>query len=103
MLTYQICPWVEPPKPRPKVELNLLTKAQILDNHLRKMIFMTGDRVVFKKPRGKFYGTITHIERDLELVTWSSGGYLPANITVKLDGGAVIKTAYKRIKLIGKG
>jgi hypothetical protein len=99
LLTYSICPYREPVNK----ELKLLTPHEILANHLTKSMFITGDRVVFKKPkRNQMYGVITHIEKELDNTRWSSFGSEPQNITVVLETGEIRYTSYKRIKLSGR-
>lgn len=60
---------------------------------------------MFKKPRrNRVYGTITHIEEEAGLCTWTHKGEVPNYITIKLDerNGQVqsVKTYEKKIQLI---
>jgi len=60
-------------------------KQECLESHLKRSFFKEGDRVVFKKPRGrKIEGIITSIERDAEKVVWSKDRRVPYFIDIRI-------------------
>lgn len=79
-------------------------KGVILKNALARCPFIVGDRVRFKKhKRNPLEGVIVDIESHMDKVTWTHGGYTPANIIVDVfhgDNVRRVSTTYKKLVAI---
>lgn len=86
--------------------VSFLSKEEILNRQLKRLIFSIGDEVRFKKPkRNPVKGTITNIIEDAGACPWVSGDKVPMNIVVFVpDGpkgkGIVVKTNMKKLLLV---
>jgi hypothetical protein len=68
---------------KPPVIFNYLDKGRILHRQLTHCELKIGDTVKFKKKN--FYGTIAHIEMDVDKVKWGQGGLQPNCIAIIMN------------------